>query len=47
MRTKRICSLLAGLLARRLGEGAAFLASAGLCLLALVGFMPWVVGKHR
>jgi len=32
-------NLLAGWLARRMGEGAAFLASAGLCVLALVCFI--------
>ena len=38
-------SLLAGMLARRLGMGAAFLASAGLCALALVCFVPRAFGK--
>lgn len=43
-------NLLAGWLARRMGLGAAFLASAGLCALALICFAPRAFGKgdfHR
>lgn len=40
-------NLLAGWLSRRLGLGAAFLASAGLCALALAGFAPWTFAKRR
>jgi len=40
-------NLLAGWLARGMGLGAAFLASAGLCAGALVCFAPRAFGKHR
>ena len=40
-------NLLAGWLARSMGEGAAFLASAGLCALALICFAPRAFAKRR
>lgn len=40
-------NLLGGLLARRMGEGAAFLACAGLCMAALVIFAPRAFAKRR
>lgn len=40
-------NLMAGLLSRRMGYGAAFFASAGLCALALICFAPRAFAKRR